>query len=293
MTWSAGWYSETLSQLLAIRGDGPTGRDGKAMPALLALDTVAIVASVTKPLISEMEAWNRVANADVKIDVGGKVVSAWTSTDLHDGQLRLQESMEGHSGLTGIGGIMYGPGIDAATYLKFFAIDDDKPWVRAVKTDSESIELLGTYEVFTLQGEDNQIPANQIGMANWRLVIAAYQRLANAAASAIANTAPFLDSPCDGPSIQEVIDALGVFAALLDNFNSVPPVTQWNDFLTDTAKVLKESLHTVEEVGGKAIADIAHEVGVAAGNVTKGFFEEASILSIAVVGLAVYIAVRR
>lgn len=289
--WSDTWYPQTIADLTAVRGDGPTGRDGNPLPGLLAFDTIAVVAAITTPLIAAMNDWNKVANK-----VTDAKAIAWASVDLEDGRLspNVGYGDEGPNSRVLLGeasGSIFGSYIDAATYLQMQGLTD-RPWVRGVSTDQESAEIVGTYEPYAIAGSAMGTTNNLLGMQNWRLVIQAYQRIANASAACIANAVPFMDGPCDGESLQELVDAMAVFCAMMDNFAYNPPQTSWQTIMGKVKDKLSESLNDLSEAAGKTVAELANQVGKTAAGITKGFFEEASLMSIAVVGVAVYIAVR-
>jgi hypothetical protein len=267
MAWADEWYPNQRAALIELRGQGPLGYDGSPLPALSALDSIAMVTMVTGPLISALENYTRAENGE------GTGAVARRAEDLDaDGHVKRSLIDVGVS-LLGLGG---SPAYDAtrqigaANYLAGVPTDG-RPSLRTYGGDA--------YELWA-SGEDQLLSFVRDAVAKW-------QRITNASAAALMTNAADISQPMAGDELRELWSAVSSLCAAMDVLQENPPASTWDRIKGSAEYALDQSTKFV----GESAATIAQKVGETAGNLAEGFFEKAGLLAIVVAGIALYLYV--
>lgn len=258
MAWADTWITNARTALCALRGDGPTGVDGQPLPNLSPVDTISVVGQVAPGVRNALVNFHRQANqrdAATAAIASGQLDADGTPTN------GLLVDLPGNT-------------ISATAYLAGFP----QPGAEYRRGLTAGAWALGqTYEPWT--GSESQLLSfvDQC-MTDWA-------KLCDASAAAILAHGADLTTPWQTEEAQAFWAALGAVCSDLDVLNENPPV----DMGTAIVGALRYSLHQTEEFLGKSVAQVSEEVGTAAGNVAKGFFDNAGLLSVAVAGIALFL----
>jgi hypothetical protein len=126
-----------------------------------------------------------------------------------------------------------------------------------------------------------------------------WQRAVDASARAFTNHANNVSALMSNDEAFEFWDAIGKVAGSLDAQQANPPIDTFDAVKQATKDALHESERVVEqaaqdgaEIAGEVAARAGDAAGKAAGSFAKGFFNQATLVSLIVAGVAVYIATR-
>lgn len=235
------------------------------MPLLLASDGIPLLSQLAPGIISALKRLSRenktpgmVARADMLdsdyLLTSESVLSGAASSDSDD---PLLLSIEAY---------VAGTGQPGAAWLRYVSRGGSvyAPYLNASFWDSEEHELMS----FARQT-----------MVPWQSAIDAAALMLSGAAMA--------GDVADSDASRVLLDSIRKVCSQLDVIGENPPTSTW-DKLKGAARA---AITETEQFAGKAAAQLAEEVGKAAGNVASGFFDQAGITSLIVAGIAVKIAI--
>lgn len=296
--WATVWLPATLDAVRQIAGNGANDPvTGNPMPNLSAIDTIALIGIVSPAVVSAINRFNSQYN-DVSDAKKAVVVS---SNVQPNGQLNGAAAIL--AGSTGdafdviTAGATQAIWSDAGSYLQFSpdpaysGQQSATPWRRYSVWDAMAGMMGDTpnsFEPYAVDADDNKGTGTVLGFL--RQLISDYQHMIDASASAIATNAANTTNPAPPDDLGTFIRSLGAVCSDLDVLGENPPAA------VDISGALRYALSKSSEFAGKAVAEIANEVGKTAGNVGAnllgGFLENAGLMSILVVGLVGYLYLR-
>lgn len=279
MGWADTWIEAARVALIGVRPGGPmstspsgsgwagddTGGGGVQLPALSASDMLGVVGAVSPGVVGALNSW-----------ASGAAGSVAVRSDLPDSDGRVSPELLAEFAAT--------IGMNARDYLAgFTAADRRTPWLRS--PTPLGLDDAGT--TFTVWMTTTfKEPAL---LAFVKQLVSDHTTLCDAVAYAIqAAPAGGAQQPSDAANVRNFWSALGGLCSTLDVLQENPPTSA-----VDVVKgALQSALHATEEFVGKSLADVSAEAGKAAGNVAHGFFDNAGLLSVAVAGIALFLALK-
>ena len=261
-----GWI-ETYAQLVKAL----TAKNGSwtsAVPKMKTSDMVALLGMYTTGVVPAVE---RVADAIIPSNYA---------------------TAEGESLVAGVGGAftlmgLDAPKIDARTYVSKTVGLDGAPWKRYLSAGA-SIDKSTTYEPVRDPSllRDNQL--EQIGFV--RQLMADYQRALDASAAALAT---YNLGFANQDRCAVFLSSIRSTGADLDVLAENPPTSLSDDLAGALRAATDKSEAALVSVGnavGKAAAEIGNVAGQVAGSFGAGFFTKAGVLTLAVAGVAAWVA---
>lgn len=265
MPWSDKWIVDARAALIALRGAGPLGNDGQALPALSALDSISVVGQVTPAMVTMLGRW---ANSQGFSQKGQAVSSQYLS----DGALDA----------TNLTATLSDPAafLTATAYYAGYP-SPSTPYIRATTEGGWAFGPAATFEPFRGSDEDGLLSFVRQCIIDW-------QRLCDASASAIVTGGADITDMMSQDDLQALWSALGAVCSSLDVLAENPPAILGDRL----AGALRESLNATEKFVGQTVAQVSQEIGAAAGNLAEGFLANVGLAGVAVAGIALYLFVR-
>ncbi len=268
------WYPNALRAMTSLRGAGVEGSDGARMPITRALDTLAILAQLSRPLVNAISVFQQ-SQAD---EEGQQVMKSKYLTDgVHTKANRAQMVVDGaiSSGFASIEDYVAGYGVTGQEYRRYLAPGDATAFYATGDV---------TYEPWVPDG----LSVEDSILASIRQAVRRWQDAVNASAEAMTVYGANLSREMSAELASEFWLAVRRLCVDLDTINAHPP--------TSTAEKVKASLNEALDktatVVGEGAAHLAEAVGRTAGNIGKGFFDTAGVTALAVAGIAVLIMLR-
>lgn len=278
MTFSDKWLTDVRTAIGGLRGWGAPDSRGVRMPCLTGLDTIGVLGQLSPSVVSAVRTFQRQVNGN---DLANFVVeSSEVGSDGHP------DTGTGHQILDGITGsnafVAWQARVGRLEITQYVAGYGYAPhaYKRSVIPGTSTFEPF--YVSRLIVSDEDQLYSFVRGlMADWQRAIDA----SAAAIQSVSNDTAGLIGPAQLRTFWGCITSL---CSSLDTLEENPPVTD-SEKLKGAAL---DALHKTEAWAGQVAADLANEVGKAAGAVTKGFFSGAGALSLVVAGLAVWLFVR-
>jgi hypothetical protein len=267
MSWND-WLAQARQALMALRPNGPTGDDGAQLPALTAQDTIGTIGAIAPGVTNCLQTF---AAQNSSQDYSSTMTVALRSDLLTgDGSIDIPSLASGISADTGL---------TAPKYLAAWP-NPGAPHIRSLAQGAWAFGGSSTYELFVTSGETALL-------AFARQLVADWQRVLDASASAINVHAADITQTMETAEAQEFWAALGAVASDLDTLNENPPAAT-ADVLVGA---LRASLNATADFAGKAVAEISNRVGDAAEKVASGFFSGIGISGAIVGAVVIYLFV--
>jgi hypothetical protein len=264
------WYPACVGAMIQIRGEGPTARGatGERLPLLQALDTIAILAQLSAPLVGAIKSFHH---------------KMFDDEDLKD-HVMASRHYDSDSEFIGVPDVLAHLGVLDRIKTEDYVAGYGQPFApyRRSKTIGGK-----TYE-----------PGLMGGVLDWRGdpgLLNGIREAMRAWESAVTQSAAMLDSyganitmTVSTEYIQDFFAALRNLCSTLDAVNAVPPP----DIQKRVVEALKVATSKAGEVAGAGAAHIAETIGRTAGSAAEGFFATGNLTAIMVAGLAVFLMVR-
>jgi len=280
--WSGVWYPKTMQRVQSIAGPGDEDSNGQAMPALSAVDTVALLGVVTPGLILAIE------NFSVKQNGKPAEIAIVESRALDDRGVMTNFFSD----------LKY---TDVKRYLslgtdtEFLGTTSDAPWRRMDVLNQTLVtagdEAAVSWQPYCINPVVDNLALEQRleTLGRVRTAIAHWQAMVNASASAMTTNAADVTMKAPSDALEEFLSNLRMLCADLDGLSVNTPSADYGDAVT-------KAIGEVSEFVGKAAAEIAEKAGdiagKVAGNVLGGFLENAGLMAVLVVGIAIYVVVK-
>lgn len=261
--WTDTWYRETRAAMIKLRGSGGLGRDGVALPRMTAVDSIAVLSRVTNGLINAVRTF-------CESQKGGITLAALVGNDG-----RLIAPTGDMSSL-----------VPYEEWLAGFP-HQNSAWIRST-IDQSKIEAIGwgwedsvPFYTFFIDTNESDYVAFLRGAVN------RWQDAANVSAGMVATYAADASTPIDDADlVSSFWQAIRSVCLSLDTTAELPPKTEWEKVIEATAHAARESAGAA----GALAANAANAAGEGAGLALEGFMKHASMLTMAVIAIAIYVA---
>jgi hypothetical protein len=281
MSWSDQWYPLTLQALTGLRGEGARDDEGNQYPQIRSTDGIAILAQLSKPLASAIAKfldgrgaiyqWWRDADGDGVVGsvTGDKILDkVWLA---NSDEISIEEYLGGYGLRVSREPWIRTPNATAAVESN----DGDKfaTWSKSFYQPMLNRALLG--------GEEDAL-LHQI-----RSAVARWDDGVGASALCIDAAGVDKESIANDENTIHFFTAVRSLCVAIDLLHENPPDSTIDKVTAAAEHALERSADAI----GRGAAYTADLAGRTAGTAVEGFLGTASLTSIVVAGLAVYLLV--
>ncbi len=271
MSWRDDWYASQLRAQREIRGDGIRGTGstgGATLPAMFAIDTIAVLGQMSGAIVQAIESYQETQGAPPS--------AMWIGTQGLDHRTGI---FDGGS----MGAIIGSRTISIPDYVAGYAPSKTQGHLRS-PTSPLGLRPDGATDLHTVWVPDG--PSVEDGILSFiRGMLTNWQRVVDISAAIIRANALNLMTTIEPNSADVFWGCVARLAIDLDVLGENPPESTYDK----VRKAARDALDKSADAAGRGAAILAENVGRTAGNVGKGFFEEAGVTSLIVAGVAVAI----